>query len=215
MFNNKVKIELRDYLGWLEKEVNIIYFKDDSELCSEATEFLKEISELSDKIDLKIYNIKANKSRAERYEIDKVPAIIILDEDNKESGIKFYGAPIAYEINSFISCLLEVSGKKEALNFNLSQRIDLIDHKVHLEIFVSLDCIYCSKTLISAQRLALENDNITADMIDVNAFPNLAAKNNVRSIPKLIINGEESFVGAKTESDILDEIERLLFALRR
>ncbi|HID04925.1 MAG TPA: glutaredoxin, partial [Aigarchaeota archaeon] len=59
--------------------------------------------------------------------------------------------------------------------------------------------------------MALENTNITADMIESLEFPHLANKYEVMAVPKIVINDKISFEGALPEQHFL---EHVLLALK-
>ncbi|MBN2159848.1 MAG: thioredoxin family protein [Spirochaetes bacterium] len=61
----------------------------------------------------------------------------------------------------------------------------------------------------TAHRLALENKNIRADMVDSAIFPHLVQKYQVNGVPKIIINESISMVGAQPIEKFLDEIEKI------
>jgi predicted DsbA family dithiol-disulfide isomerase len=63
--------------------------------------------------------------------------------------------------------------------------------------------------VVNSHKLALENKNISAEMIESSAFPHLANKYNVTGVPKIIINDKEELTGAQPIDKILDIIEEL------
>jgi predicted DsbA family dithiol-disulfide isomerase len=58
-----------------------------------------------------------------------------------------------------------------------------------------------------AHQFAMENDNIRADMIEVNEFPQLATKYNVMGIPKTVINESIEIVGMQPEEEFARKIQ--------
>ncbi len=66
-----------------------------------------------------------------------------------------------------------------------------------------------------AHAIALENPNITADVIEVEEFPNLAQRYMVRSVPKTVLGSVGpmtgiappiQFVGAVTEAQLVEKV---------
>ena len=138
-----------------------------------------------------------------------IPAIVVLDRNNKDNGIKFYGVPGGYEINSFLGSLLESSNKKEELPADIAKRIAEIDKDIHIQVFVTLSCPYCPGAVSTAHRLALESDRVRADMVESSTFQHLAIKYNISSVPKIIINETHEIVGAQPISEFLNIIEKI------
>lgn len=50
-----------------------------------------------------------------------------------------------------------------------------------------------------AQRVAIESDMVTADMVESSEFPHLVHKYNVFGVPKTVVNEEVDFEGAQPE----------------
>ncbi len=210
-FDDDTKKKLKEVLKEMINDVNIVYFTQEYECktCKETRDFLEELSILSDKIKLNIYDFVEDKYKAEELEIDKIPAIALLDDKNFDPGIRFYGIPAGYEINSFIQGLLEVSGKRDELSKEIINKINKIDKDIHIMVFVTLACPYCASAVINAHRLALESDKIKADMVESSTFPHLAIKYLVSGVPKIIINEKKEFLGAQPIEKFLTVIESI------
>jgi thioredoxin reductase (NADPH) len=78
--------------------------------------------------------------------------------------------------------------------------------KKDMQILVSLSCTMCPDLVIAAQRIAAENENITAEVYDLNHFPALREKYNVMSVPCLVVNGGEIITFGKKNINGLIEI---------
>ncbi|CAH0319941.1 hypothetical protein SRABI80_04797 [Peribacillus frigoritolerans] len=59
---------------------------------------------------------------------------------------------------------------------------------------------------MGAQRIAIENPNVEAEMVDISNFQEIKKKYKVMSVPAMIINDEQVVFGAKK----IDEIAALL-----
>jgi len=211
IFKEEHKKQLKEVLLQMKNTVNLIYFTQEYEcgICEETRTFLEEFVSLSDKIKLEVKDFEKEKNIAEKYKVDKIPAIVMTDKDNNDFGIKYYGPPAGYEINSFLVTLLEVSGVVDEFSSEIAARIDRISKPVHIQVFVSLQCPYCPKAVIIAHKLALMNKNITADMVEGSVFPYLTTKYNVSGVPKTIINENKVIAGAHPIEKILEVIESL------
>lgn len=211
IFDEKTKDQLKQVLSQMINPINIHFWTQDIECptCQINHQFLDEIVSLADKIKLFVHDFVNEKDVAEKYNIDKIPAILITDEKESILGIRFFGIPAGYEINSFISACLELSGAKQKIEDDIEKRIKNINKKIHIQVFVTLTCPYCPSAVANSHRLALENPNITADMIESSTFTPLAIKYNVTSVPKIVINDKIEFVGAQPLNILLENIEKL------
>jgi glutaredoxin-like protein len=138
LLDDKVKEQLKGVLGKLKDDVNLIFFTQENECstCKETYEFLEDVTGLSDKLNLKVYDFQKDSKSAEDFGVDKVPSILLLDKDENNTGIRFLGLPGGHEINSFVQSLLEVSGEKEELSSDIISKIKGIDKDVHIQVFV-------------------------------------------------------------------------------
>lgn len=211
IFNEVVTQQLGEMLEELQDEVYLLFFtqKDGGELCEEGLRFVEEFAQISPKIKLEIIDSAENPELARSYGVDKVPAMILLDKDRRDHGIKYYGIPGGYEINSFLTSLAEVSGRREALSESLQKRIAQIDKDIHLQVFVTMTCPYCPNAVASAHRLALENPHIRAEMVDASFFPDLSEKYGVMGVPMTVINEEKSISGAVPLSSLVEALEQV------
>lgn len=211
LFDKKITKQLQDILDQMQDDVQVVFFTQEIECqdCRSAHQFVKEITDLNDKLSLQVFNLLIDDEKAKEYQVDKVPAILLLDSEGKDRGMRFYGIPGGYEINSFLSGILAVSGQKEELPQAITDRIAKIDKPVHIQVFVTAGCPYCPAAVVTAHRLALENDNVRGDMVDSNSFTYLTVKYQVSGVPKTVINEEHELVGAQPITAVLDVIESL------
>lgn len=211
LFDPKIQQQLKDILKNMKDEVHILYFTQEIECpsCRETRMFVEEFATLSDKLKLKVYNFVTDKEMSVKYRIDKIPAIALLDKDDNDHGIRFFGLPGGYEINSFLGGLIELSGTREPIPGDVMKRIKAVDRDVHIQVFVGLGCPHCPAAVSAAHRLAMENSHIRADMIDANTFVPLSQKYNVTGVPKIVINDKFELMGAHPITTILDVIDRL------
>jgi len=207
--SNREKIQ--DFLKAMQDKVEVIYFTQEMEcdICKQTRQFLSEISELNDNLVLTIYDFVNDNDKAKELGVEQIPAIVLKNKGGSNTGIKFYGLPGGYEINSFLTSLVEVSGNKEEVELDIQKRIDKIEKEINIKVFVTLSCPYCPTAVVNSHKLALENKNISAEMIESSAFPHLANKYNVTGVPKIIINDKEELTGAQPIDKILDIIEEL------
>lgn len=211
LLDEKVQEQLKGVFSKLKNKVNLVYFTQETlcPSCKDTGDFLDEITGLSDKLVLTVYDFEKDLDKVEELRVNKIPAIVLLDEQGKDSGITYYGIPAGYEINSFVMTLIEVSGEKEELPDDIVSRISKINKDIHIQVFVSLTCPKCPDAVMLAHRLALENDSIRSDMIESSIFNHLTVRYDVSAVPKIIINEETELLGAQPINVFLDAIEKV------
>ena len=212
LFNEEAQEQIKTILSKMKDNVEIIYFTQEFECntCKDTHDFVKEIAELSVKVNVTVYDFVQNQEEAKTMGIKQIPAIALLDKDGNDTRIRFYGVPGGYEINSFLTSIVEVSGAGEPIEDATMERIKKIDKDVNIQVFVTMSCPYCPQAVINAHRLALESPKVVGEMVEASTFPHLSNKHNVTGVPKIVINnGAEELVGAQPLEVMLDKIENL------
>lgn len=190
----------------LKDEVKITLFtqKLECQYCDQTHKLLEEVTGLSDKLSLQVFNFTVDKEKAQEYGVDKIPATIV--EGAKDYGIRFYGIPSGYEFTSLLEAISIVSQGDSGLSPDSKRKIKTVDKPVHIQVFITPTCPHCSRAVQLAHRLALENDLIVADMIEAIEFPYLSNRYQVQAVPKVDINEKVQFEGALPEQAFVDQV---------
>jgi predicted DsbA family dithiol-disulfide isomerase len=57
-----------------------------------------------------------------------------------------------------------------------------------------------------AHKLAIENEHITADVVEVSEFIDMAQRYQVQGVPKIVVNDRIEMVGAYPEPRFMQEV---------
>jgi glutaredoxin-like protein len=198
-----IKTEFKDKLT---SPVKIVLFTQEFEckFCSETRQIAQEVSALDSKITLEIYDFVANAEKAKEYKIDKIPAIAVIG--TKDYGVRLFGVPFGYELQTFIDAIINVSRGKTDLSDKTKEILSEIKSPIHIQVFVSLTCPHCPVAAAIAHKLAIESDMISTDVIDAQEFPQLSQKYTVMGVPKVVINEKVEFVGAFNEDLFAEQV---------
>jgi glutaredoxin-like protein len=198
-----LKMELNEKL---EKPIKIVMFTQEVEcqFCTQTRQLINELAALNDKIKVEIYDFVKDSEKAKEYGVDKVPAIVIVGE--KDYGIRFYGIPYGYELQTLLEAVINVSKGRTDVSEDTRNRLREIKTPVHIQVFVTLTCPYCPVVAGIAYKFAIESDLIKADVIEASEFPQLAVKYAVMGTPKTVINEKIEFVGAFPEDLFLEHV---------
>ncbi len=211
LIKEKQQKQLKDIFKKIENKVKLVYFTQEMEcpFCKEARELLQDVSSLSDgKITLEIYDFVADKDMVNRYGIDKIPATVV--EGQKDYGIRFFGIPAGYEFTSLINSILVASKGESGLSNETKELLKKLKEPVRIQVYITLTCPYCPKTVELAHRLAVESDLITGEMIETSEFPTYMQKYNIMSVPRIIINDKVDFEGTLTEKEFVENLMKVL-----
>ncbi len=203
--------EIKTRFANLVSPVRVINFTQSLECqyCRETRQILEELTALSDKLTLEVYNFISDKEMVEKYNIDKIPATVIASEDT-DYGIRYYGIPSGYEFASLLESIELVSTQKHELSDEVAEKVKMISEPVHIQVFVTPTCPYCPRAVYTGHQFAFLNKNIKADMVEATEFPHLSMKYNVRGVPRVVINETHHFEGALPEEMYVDEVLKAL-----
>ena len=207
MIDEKTAQQAKELLGELKKNVKILTFSQDKDCmyCPQTVELVDDISNLSDKIKVEKYDFSSDKDVAEKYGIDKIPAIVIMSED-KDYGIRFFGIPSGYEFVSLLDAIKVVSTGDHGLSDSTVEKITSIRKPVHIQVFITPTCPYCPRAVMLAHKFAYVSDNVRGDMVEAIEFPDLANKYNVMGVPRSVFNENDFIEGAVPEKVFADKL---------
>lgn len=206
ILDEKVTKEVKKRLADLPHPVKIINFTQELEcqFCKETRELVEDVAALSDKITLEKYDLVKNQGMAKKFNIDKIPATIVMGE--KDYGIRFFGIPSGYEFSTLLEAILMVSRRDSGLSEETRQQLAALKQKLHLQVFITPTCPYCPGAVHLAHQFAMESDKVTADMVEAIEFPHLSQEFNVRGVPKTIANQRDAAEGALPEAQLLARV---------
>ena len=196
----------KDFKDKLKNNVKLIFFKseDGCLYCKEAKDILLEVSGLSDKISFEEYDFDKDADKVKQYNIKRTPAIAIAGE--KDYGVRYYGMPAGHEFMTLIHAIINVSTKKTGLSEKTIEKLKNVTKPLNIQVFVTPTWPHCPPAAVLAHNFAIENENITSDIIEIQEFHNLSDRYSVFSVPKTVINEHTEVVGAVPEAVFLSKI---------
>jgi glutaredoxin-like protein len=204
------RTEVKKILDELEDEVTIKLFTDDCETCDQTIELNEELEGLSEKISVESYDLDS--PEAEEYDADRHgagPVAILVSRD--VSGVQYFGIPSGQEFSSYLQDLIAVSTGETDLDPDLREQVRAIDEPVNIKVFVTPTCPHCPRAVMTAHQFAIENPNITAEMVEAQEFMELSQEFGVRGVPQVNINDHDGqFTGAQPPQQFFQEVQNAL-----
>lgn len=198
-FTGELRKQLTSIFLKINKEITLLVLDDASSKGEELKSFVSELSNLDDHLN---YEVK----RA-RDDEGLLPALELLDENHKQTGIRFSGIPTGHELNSLVLAIYNLAGPGQSIDGELIERIEKLPG-MHLQIGVSLTCHFCPDVVAASQKIASINPDISAEMIDLQLFPKLRKAKKIMSVPAFMINDGEVTFGSQTLDQIVGLCER-------
>lgn len=137
MLGDEDREAVREQLADLTKPVRLVMFTQavECDFCEQTRELVEEVASVSGEVEAVIYDFTADEDKAEKYAIDKIPGIAVLDE--KDYGVRLYGIPAGYESASLIEAIKMVSAGQSGLSEATNEALAQIDEPVHFQVFVT------------------------------------------------------------------------------
>ena len=209
LLNDTLRSQIKSILAMMENEVTLVSIVDEAmEKSVDFMDLILDMSSLGEKLNVEIYKKSENPEMEAKINADKLPVVALLDKNKNYSGVKFHGVPGGHELNSFILAIYNLAGPGQAMDENLLKEIKEFDKKTNIKVVVSLSCTLCPDVVVASQRLAMENENIETEMIELSLFEDIKRKYKIMSVPAIIVNDEKVHFGAKKINEILDLIRK-------
>jgi len=173
--------------------------------CRETNQLLEEVSALSEKITLEMYDLLQEGAKAREAGVEEIPAIIL--KGHNKGTLRFIGVPAGYEFATLIEDIIDVSRGTTELSPLSRETLAKLAQAVHIKVFVTPTCPYCPGVAKLAHMMAIESEKVTADVIEVSEFPHIAQRYRIFAVPKVVINESLEFEGARPEAAFVAMVE--------
>ena len=169
---------------------------DETPVSAELEHYMQELAAQSDKLSVE---------QGDPSKVEHLPCVLLCRSDGSWTGLAFHGVPGGHEFTSFVLGLYNAAGPGQALDEETEAAIRAIRKPVELQVLVSLSCTMCPELVTAAQRLAAAHPDISAQVYDLNHFPDLRERYQVMSVPCLVVNsGEKISFGKKNIRQLLE-----------
>ena len=193
LFDDAMLAQLNTVFSRMAGPLVLKLILNDSPVSAELKGYMEELARHTDKLKVEVDNGG-----------EDAPCVRVFRANGTWSGLAFHGVPGGHEFTSFILGLYNAAGPGQALDDDVRQGIRALGKK-EIKVLVSLSCTMCPELVTAAQRIAAENDAITAEVYDLNHFPAIRDKYNVMSVPCLVIDdGKTITFGKKNVRQLLE-----------
>jgi hypothetical protein len=128
---------IRETLADLTSPVTLLYYAPDVPSAATRAEqaLLEDVARASDHIHLEVLADRWDAAREEAAGIARTPAIVLRSE--KDYGIRYYGAPDGYELETFLGLIRAVSDGRSGLSATSRARVGHLSRDLHLQVLVA------------------------------------------------------------------------------
>jgi len=174
--------------------------------CEGAYELLKVLEDYSNgKLEVEEISTEENEQEAEKFNVKRIPAILFVDENDKEI-IRYLAYPTGSEFVPFLNSIQYFSGVRPYYADQIITHLKKIK-KSNMKIFITPTCPYCPATVPVLTLFSIvSKGKISSEIIDVNLNPDIGIKYQVQGVPHTVINEKDSIIGQFTPQDLLDKL---------
>jgi glutaredoxin-like protein len=176
--------------------------------CEASFNLLKTLADYSEgKLKIEEYSIIENEETAKKYGVTRIPAILFVDEDDKEI-LRYSTNPTGAEFVPFLNSVQYFSGVRPYYADQIITHLKKIPSSKS-KIFITPTCPYCPATVPVLTLFAIvSKGKLTVDVIDVDLNPDIAMKYQVQGVPHTIINEKDHIYGMFTPQDLLEKLTK-------
>ncbi len=208
VIDEETKKIIKQKFNALNNQIKLTFFKPENECttCHYAEEMISELATLTSKINKEVLIFEQNITNAKALGIDKAPGLAM---QNDKTILRYYGFPSGYEFETFLIDLIDLSRGEIDIFQELAKEVKKINFPVHIQVFVTPQCPYCSSIAKVAHDFAMINPMIKGDVIDITVFQQLGEKYNIMSVPFTVINEKLILRGTYPPDVIIKKILEL------
>lgn len=163
----------------LSKEIQIELIQTDHVKSIDLKRFRDELVQRVPKIRVK----------NEQGDPDEIPAIRV------HKGLRYQAVPAGTEVAPFIEALCLKDSATTQIDGAIATQLAKINLPTHLVIYVSPQCTFCPGAVQQLLPVLMLNSNIRLTVVDAMHFPELAEKDNIQSVPTLILEDQFRWSG--------------------
>ncbi|UCD40712.1 MAG: thioredoxin family protein, partial [Chloroflexota bacterium] len=155
LLNTEISNQVKEAFKQLDQEVEVLFFgrQEGCEYCDQTLQLIEEVTNLSGKLFLTVYDVDVNADEADKFNVDKTPGLVITGREGDQLvdfGVRYAGVPSGHEFSSLIQDIILVSGRDSRLSDQTREFLSNLTEPVSLQVFVTPTCPYCPPAVILA-----------------------------------------------------------------
>ena len=153
-------------------------------------------------LTIKELSVDENPEFAKRYDIQRVPTILFIDQQGREY-IRYLAAPQGGEIQPFIQAIFIFAGAPNYYKAAIKQNLNHIPPST-IKVMVTQSCPYCPQVVTIANQFAIAAEGkVRTVVVDIMANPDIGQYYDAAGVPYTIINDQKTLVGMVGPNEIL------------
>jgi len=129
--------DLQRRLAALSSPVKLVFFTQTfgCDTCLPARQVADRIAALSERVTIEEHNLVLDRDEVAEYGVEWAPALAVVGAE--DTGMRYYGVPEGYEIESLVDAIEIAAGGGPTLTDDSLDALDTLERNVHLRVFVT------------------------------------------------------------------------------
>jgi len=177
--------------------------------CYECTNFMNLLriyeQNSNGKLEVEELSISENQEFARRYDIQRVPTILFIDDNGKEL-VRYLAAPQGLEIQPFVKTIFAFADGPNYYENAIKQNLHRINPTT-IKIMMTNQCPYCPQLIETANLFAIASEGkIRSVIVDILANQDIGQYYKASGVPYTIINERPAIQGMIGPQHLLREL---------
>jgi glutaredoxin-like protein len=206
LLNEQVVAETRRILAELRDPVRLSCFTQaECHSCGQVVTLAGEVAALSPLLRLEMRDYVADAAEAARLGVVRVPSLALSREGEERAPVRYSGLPAGHEFGAFLRTLILLSTGRGLPGVDAAAVAPIV-RPAGLKVFVLASCPRCPEMVYLCNCIAAAGPLVTVEVIDANAFPDLASRFKVGAVPKVLIDETVEVLDVVSAAVLIEKI---------
>jgi alkyl hydroperoxide reductase subunit AhpF len=135
--------KLRETFADMTSPVKIVFFTQTlgCDTCPQTRQIIDELPVLTDKVTIEEANLVLDTDKAKQFGVDRAPTLAIVGVDGqgveRDSRIRFVGAPAGYAFISLVQAVLLVGGREGTLSPENREKVAAVSEPLTIQVYTT------------------------------------------------------------------------------
>lgn len=204
----EAQARLRRFFAEMPHDIPLLLFCDpgrNEPFAEAARQVIRAVREVTGKVSLREYTLAHE--LAKKWGVTASPTLVFAAEPLR---IRWLGAPVGHEVQTFMEALAIIGYREPGLSGPAAKVLAKLDGPRQIKVFVSPSCPYCPQVAVNAIRTAVARpDLVSLEIVDIQANPVLADQYKAHSVPQAFANEKLIGMGAQPEELFVSSLAAL------
>ena len=183
---------IREFNDALGEPVRIFIHLTDDPRSAQIKDFCDRLSQLAPKVGV----------FPDEDDLSALPSIRI------NQRLRYRGVPSQKELGPFLDALAGLNSEKPGIEASLAETLQRVSPPAEILLYVTPHCQYCPKAFRQLMPLPIHLETVYLTVIDGMLFDDLSQKDNVRSVPTVVLDGQFRWTGTLPLDELADAVTK-------